>query len=152
MSQQTEVDVEYFSLKTPYIDQGITHNTLSQGEMLTMALKIYAEGGENRMHQHPDEEHSFIVLEGQATFHVGSETEVRTVRPYEGITLAKGVLYRFETSGKENLVMIRAGARIPGSSQGARYPDGVEKSFDLEPEVKRRERKERPGPGFGELV
>jgi hypothetical protein len=91
-------------------------------------LKLYAEGGENALHAHAREDHAFIVLDGQATFH-DKDGKAFTVNKYEGVMLPRGTLYYFQSSGKTNLVMLRVGAGsnpfIRGA-QGERVgPDGL---------------------------
>ena len=115
------------------------------------------------MHAHVHEDHSFIVLEGEATFHFDSEDNARVLglpsgrepaprvlKPYEGVMLPKGTYYRFESTGDGNLVMLRVGAAQPGSPKRAVYPEGGEKSRDQEPYA-RMERIEASGHQFGEV-
>ena len=98
-----------FRLKTPLLSQGRTNKVLAQTELLKLRIKVYAEGGENGLHTHHDEDHAFIILQGQATFHdeAGNAT---VVNKYEGIMLPKGAYYYFSSTGDENLVLLRAGA------------------------------------------
>jgi hypothetical protein len=77
-------------------------------DSMWMHLKVYAEGGENALHNHAMEDHAFIVLDGQATFH-DRDGKATVVNKYQGILLPRGALYRFQSSGKTNLVMFRVG-------------------------------------------
>jgi mannose-6-phosphate isomerase-like protein (cupin superfamily) len=153
MAIETKTTAQVFDLRTPYLQQGITSEYRAQTDLLTVLIKVYSEGGENRMHAHQQEDHSFIVLEGEATFHLGNEDgtqeQVQVVRPYEGVMLPKGAFYWFQSSGEGNLVMLRVGASLPGTPHGALYPDGEQKSRDQEPTA-RLERIVAPGPGFGQ--
>jgi mannose-6-phosphate isomerase-like protein (cupin superfamily) len=139
-----------FNLTTPYLQQGITSDERARSDLLTVLIKVYASGGENRMHAHVYEDHSFIVLEGEATFHFDGEESARVLKPYEGVMLPKGTYYRFESTGRGNLVMLRVGAAPPGSAKRAVYPEGGDKSRDQEPYA-RTERIEASGPQFGEV-
>jgi len=105
---------QIFSLKTPLLSAGQTNTPVAGTDLLKVRVKVYAEGGENTLHAHFDEDHSFIVLQGKATFHDdGGNTNV--VNQYEGIMLPKGVYYYFQSTGNENLVLLRVGAgRKPG--------------------------------------
>ena len=150
MAATTEHDVEFFTLKTPYLKQGITTDYVAKTDMMSVAMKVYAEGGENRMHLHPAEDHSFIVMEGEATFHVGTPENIHVLRRFEGVMLPMGTPYYFQSSGSGNLVMIRVGATEPGMPEIPVYPDGQTKAQELEPEKNRLERIELPGPGFGD--
>lgn len=105
---------QFFSLKTPLLSAGQTNTPVAGTDLLKVRVKVYAEGGENELHAHFDEDHSFVVLQGQATFH-DDAGKTRVVNKYEGILLPKGAYYYFESSGNENLVLLRMGAgRKPG--------------------------------------
>ncbi len=107
---------QVFSLKTPLLSEGRSNEVVAQTDLLKLRVKVYAEGGENGLHTHHDEDHSFVVLQGQATFR--DETDAATVvNKYEGIMLPKGAFYYFQSSGDENLVLLRVGA--------GRQPEGA---------------------------
>ncbi len=148
MTTQTKQAVQFFNLRTPYLKQGRTTAMRAKTELLTITAKVYAAGGENGMHHHPHEDHSFIVLEGEATFRIETDDNLQVVSPYEGVMLPKGANYWFQSSGNQNLVMIRVGARYPGSKVERLTPDGREIPGDS-PENKEVERIELPGKGFG---
>jgi mannose-6-phosphate isomerase-like protein (cupin superfamily) len=157
MTTTTRTDAQVFDLRTPYLRQGRTTEVRARTDLMTVTIKVYAEGGENAMHCHPYEDHAFIVVEGQATFHLGSDDNVRVVDKYEGVMLPKGAFYWFESSGNENLVMIRTGANhpLPGRDAcdnsepvGRMTPSGRPIPGNS-PENKSVERIEAPGAGFG---
>jgi mannose-6-phosphate isomerase-like protein (cupin superfamily) len=148
MAAQVQTAAEIFDLRTPYLDQGRTTDLRAKTELMTIIAKVYAEGGENGMHNHPHEDHSFIVLEGEATFHIESDDNVKTIGRYEGVMLPKGTNYWFQSSGEGNLVMIRVGARYPGMPGGRLTPSGEDIPGDSEAN-KSVERIERPGKWFG---
>ncbi len=90
-----------------------------------MRLKVYASGGENVLHLHPNEDHSFIVLQGEATtFHTGTEDAVKVITKYQGVMLPRGTPYWFQSSAPENLVMLRTGAAEEWPKDGRIGPDG----------------------------
>jgi mannose-6-phosphate isomerase-like protein (cupin superfamily) len=97
-----------FSLKGQLLDQGRTDTMLAATEDLTLRLKIYASGGENELHAHTSEDHSFVVLQGSAKF-FGPEGEMVELTKHQGIMLPKGNYYRFYATSEEPLVMIRVG-------------------------------------------
>ena len=149
MAVETKQEATVFDLRTPYLDQGRTTDLRAKTELMTIIAKVYAEGGENGMHNHPHEDHSFIVLEGEATFHLETDENTRVVRRYEGVMLPKGANYWFQSTGDQNLVMVRVGARYPGTQPGRLTPDGRDIPGDS-PENKQVPRIERPGKWFGE--
>jgi len=100
---------QVFSLKTPLLSEGRSNLQVAATDLLKLRMKVYAEGGENGLHKHNDEDHAFVVLQGQATFHDENDTPT-VVNRYEGIMLPKGAYYYFQSSGDENLVLLRVGA------------------------------------------
>jgi len=100
-----------FSVRdAPLLAEGQTMTLLAQAGDLKIHLKVHAPGwnGELVQHHHPHEDHAFFVLAGEATFK-DEHGQLTRVGPMEGILLPKGVIYSFENSGAENLVILRAG-------------------------------------------
>lgn len=152
MTTQTKESAEVFNLRTPYLEEGKTTDVRARTDLLTVTMKVCAEGGENAMHNHPHEDHSFIVLEGEATFHIERDDNIKVVHRYEGIMLPKKVNYSFLSTGNENLVMIRVGAFYPGEKPGRRAPDGHDipgSSLENKRGIDS-QRIERPGAWFGD--
>ena len=139
---------EVVTLKTPLLSNGRTTSFIVQTDLLGVAVKVYAEGGENVIHAHAREEHMFLVLAGQATFHLGKEERAQVVNRFEGVLLPAKAYYWFQSSGDRNLVMVRVGARYPGEKAGRLTPDGRDIPGDS-PENKQVPRIERPGKWFG---
>lgn len=124
---QEQPKAKLFSLKTPYMKQGRVTQLVAETSNMWIHTKINAEGGENEIHTHLDEDHSFIVLEGQMSVfdEKGNEMEVK---PYQGVLIPKGAYYRYLNTGEGNLVVLRIGAGIKGQPQGGEEmrvrPDG----------------------------
>ena len=116
-----------FSIKGPYLSAGRVNIDLARTDLLWLSLKVNAEGGENAIHAHSHEDHSFIVLEGEVTFFDENEKET-TIGQYEGIMLPKGAFYRYLNTGGTNLFLLRIGARdhsVDASGETRRKPDGT---------------------------
>ena len=148
MAVETKQAASVYNLRTPYLAQGRTTDVRARTDLMTITAKVYAEGGENAMHHHPNEDHSFIVLEGEATFYLESDDNAKVVGRYEGVMLPRGANYWFKSTGAQNLVMVRVGASYPGEKRGRLTPNGRDIPGDSA-ENKTVERIERPGPGFG---
>lgn len=118
MATETKLKAEVFQLKSPLLSEGRTNNWVSRTDLMTVNLKVYAEGGENALHTHTNEDHCFVILQGEATFsdEGGNKT---VVHKWEGITLPRGAYYYFKSTGDENLVLLRFGAK-----SGERTGDG----------------------------
>jgi mannose-6-phosphate isomerase-like protein (cupin superfamily) len=121
---KAKADAHFFSLRTPLLADGRSDTTLAQTDLLRLRLKVYASGGENVMHFHPHEDHSFVVLAGEATFHIGTDDAVTVLTTYNGVMIPRGVSYWFQSSATENLVMLRAGAAEKWPDDGRLGPDG----------------------------
>jgi len=83
---------------------------MAETDNMQVRVKVYAQGGENALHTHLDQDHIFVVLQGQARFWDETETEQLYGRN-EGIMLPRGSYYRFESCGDVPLVMLRVAAR-----------------------------------------
>jgi mannose-6-phosphate isomerase-like protein (cupin superfamily) len=77
-----------------------------------IAVKINAEGGENEIHTHLNQDHAFIVLEGQMSVFDENGKEM-VIKEYQGVMLPKGAYYRYLNTGTGNLVVLRIGANTP---------------------------------------
>lgn len=108
----------FFRMRAQLLDEGNTETPLAVGEHLWLKIKVYARGGENRLHAHPYQDHSFIVLAGRACFR-GPGGEKRELGPNEGIFLPKGCFYWFETVSEEPMVLLRVGA----AASADKHPD-----------------------------
>jgi mannose-6-phosphate isomerase-like protein (cupin superfamily) len=119
---------QLFSLKTPYMKQGRVTQTVAKTENMWIAVKINAEGGENEIHTHLNQDHAFIVLEGEMSVFDENGVEMK-VKPYQGVMLPKGAYYRYLNTGAGNLVVVRLGAYTadrPTKGEALRImPDGT---------------------------
>jgi mannose-6-phosphate isomerase-like protein (cupin superfamily) len=95
-----------FSLRTRALKSGSTDQIVSATPNQWVQIKCYASGGENALHAHVHEDHTFVLLQGQALFK-GPRGEERLLGPNSGITIPKGNYYAFTVVGTENLVMLR---------------------------------------------
>lgn len=81
-----------FSMRNlPLLEQGTTYDPLATAENLWLLVKVYASGGENALHSHGGEDHSFIVLQGKATFTFG-DGRTQLVGVHEGVMIPKDAL------------------------------------------------------------
>lgn len=95
-----------FSIRTQALKSGSTDKILSATPNQWVQVKCYASGGENKLHTHLHEDHTFIVLQGEALFK-GPNGETETLGRYMGITIPKGNFYSFNVTSAENLLMLR---------------------------------------------
>ena len=109
-----------FRLRAELVSQGRTNQVVAKTDTMKVNLKVYSSGGENGLHNHTDEDHFHLVLQGSARFY-GPRGEELDCGPYEGIMLPAGSFYRFNATSKEPLILLRVGAKIAGQAADARY-------------------------------
>jgi len=98
-----------FRLRAEMLKQGRSNQVVAETENMWVNLKVYASGGENGLHNHTDQDHFHLVLNGSARFY-GPCSEELDCGPYEGIMLPSGSFYRFHATSAEPLVLLRVGA------------------------------------------
>lgn len=138
VAQDTKpVAAQIFRLRTQLLEKGRTHTILASAPKdrtggMNVAIKCYAEGGENVFHAHKLEDHTFVVLQGRARFCQPDSPPTELGRN-EGILLPAGALYRFESCGDEPLVLFRVGnvfqpvgGEVKPSASQRTSPDGSE--------------------------
>ncbi len=108
MAVEIAVQPQTFRMRTALLKEGRTHEIVARAGQMTVAMKCYAEGGENALHAHLDEPHTFCILQGQARFW-GQDGETAVLGRHEGILIPAGWYYRFESCGDEPLVILRVG-------------------------------------------
>ena len=111
----------FFKLEAQLPRRGV-RTPVAASDKMWVVLKTYAADSENGLHAHPNEDHTFVVLQGEATFY-GPNDEVRTIGRNEGVLLPHGTFYWFKATSEEPLVMIRIGAAaFDGSTATAASP------------------------------
>lgn len=116
-SSGKSIAFERYKLRAQLLSQGRTDTVLAQSDVMQLRLKVYASGGENGLHTHAKEDHTFLVLQGRARFY-DQEDETTEVGPLEGIFIPAGAFYRFEAISSEELVLFRVGARTTADKRG----------------------------------
>jgi len=101
----------FYKMRAQLLEQGRTNTLLARTDNMWATLKVYASGGENGLHMHPHEDHTFVVLQGKARYYDtdGGHTDVGK---HEGIMLPAGAYYWFEAVSEEPLVLLRIGCRV----------------------------------------
>ncbi|MDB5508504.1 MAG: hypothetical protein JWL93_973 [Hyphomicrobiales bacterium] len=113
--------VSFFKLRAQLLEQGRTDTVLAATDNLKLRLKVYASGGENGLHAHASEDHSFLVMQGRARFYDRDDGHTDIGR-YEGIMIPAGAYYRFEAISSEELILFRVGAKTGAGSLATAAP------------------------------
>lgn len=130
-AQVIDAKPSFFKLEAQLPRQGRTDTPVAASDKMWVVLKTYAADGENGLHAHPNEDHTFVVLQGEAVFY-GPGGEEKTIGKHEGVLLPHGTFYWFKAKGDEPLVMVRIGAAaFDGVDRHGRInPDGSEMRGD----------------------
>jgi mannose-6-phosphate isomerase-like protein (cupin superfamily) len=110
---------ESYKCRAQLLKQGRTNTHLGATENLWATLKVYASGGENGLHTHTNQDHTFLVLQGSARFY-DENGKTTDVNKHEGIMLPAGAYYWFEATSKEELILFRIGCRTNDKDPGER--------------------------------
>ncbi len=105
----TNIEPQIFQVRTQLLSKGRSDYTLARTEAMSVRIKCYAQGGENVLHTHPGQDHTFVVLAGRAKFY-GIDGEVTELTRNQGILLPEGFYHYFSSCGDEPLVMLRISA------------------------------------------
>ena len=121
---QDDNDPQILTLRTQLVSQGHTKDLLAKTDGVTFHIHCYGpKGGENGLHAHTEEDHIFVVLQGEAQFS-GLNGPLPVLKKNQALMLPKGCFYSFSNEGTEPLVMIRFGAMDKGASGHRLDPQG----------------------------
>jgi mannose-6-phosphate isomerase-like protein (cupin superfamily) len=109
-SADAAVRPQVLSLRTQLVSQGHTRVLLAETDNSTFRIHCYGpKSGENGMHAHTDEDHIFVVLQGEAQFY-DLDGPLPVLGKHQALMLPKGCFYSFSNDGDGPLVMLRFGA------------------------------------------
>jgi mannose-6-phosphate isomerase-like protein (cupin superfamily) len=119
-----DIPPEIITLRTQLVSSGHTKDLLAQTDNMTFHIHCYGpKGGENGLHAHVEEDHIFVVLQGEAQF-FGLDGALPVLKKNQALMLPKGCFYSFSNESTEPLVMIRFGAQQKDASTGRLDPAG----------------------------
>jgi mannose-6-phosphate isomerase-like protein (cupin superfamily) len=149
-------DFEVFEIRPQLLESGKTSSTLLRGQTISCGVQVIAEGGENNLHTHPNNEAIWLVMQGEAGFYTTDDKLVAKVGRYQAIYVPNGAPYWFENSNpEENLVILRLGARVADAPDQRGRVDLSERKFAMTnestegTELEKRELKPLAGVFFG---
>lgn len=118
------VKPQVLSLRTQLVSEGHTRVLLAETENSTFRIHCYGpKGGENGLHTHIDEDHVFVVLQGEAQF-FDLDGPLPVLRKHQALSLPRGSFYSFSNEGEEPLVLLRFGAMEKNWKGGRLDPKG----------------------------
>ncbi|MFN4283554.1 MAG: cupin domain-containing protein [Alphaproteobacteria bacterium] len=97
-------------LRTQMLSQGHSKRLLACTDLMTFHVHCYGpKGGENGLHTHMDEDHVFVILQGELLFR-GLDGPLPPLRRHQALFLPKGCYYSFSNETEEPAIVIRFGA------------------------------------------
>lgn len=107
---EAPVEPQILSLRTQLVSEGHTRVMLAETDNSTFRIHCYGpKGGENGLHAHTDEDHVFVVLQGEAQF-FDLKGPLPVLRKHQALMLPRGCFYSFSNESDEPLVLLRFGA------------------------------------------
>jgi len=123
-TQDPALKAQLFELKAQLLSKGRTRDVVARTDNINLAIKVYADGGENTLHAHADEDHIFVVADGEATFY--DKDGNTTIRGRgEGMLIPAGYFYWFHASGGKPLVLLRIGCGPRDAADGRLWVENV---------------------------
>lgn len=119
---------QLFKLRAPILERGNDRTYMASTDKMWVFVNTYGpEDGENKLHSHTNEDHTFIVLQGRARFQ-GRNGEIAILAKNEGIMLPRGTFYTFRALDNQPLILLRVGCQVDGgkSPWGRITPDGAQ--------------------------
>jgi len=108
--EETAVKPEILNLRTQLVSQGHTRILLAETENCTFRIHSYGpQSGENGLHAHTDEDHIFVVLQGEAQFY-DLDGPLPVLKKNQALMLPRGCFYSFSNDTDGPLIMLRFGA------------------------------------------
>ncbi len=104
------MEAQTFEIKTPLLTGGRSQMPLSRTDLVSVMLNYYTPGRKNSLHNHPGEDHTFVVLDGEVTF-FDKDNKSTVLTKGQGIMIPGDWHYCFQNTGKGDLAMLRFGAR-----------------------------------------
>src|SRR3954463_2612880 len=93
LDAQPVIESEILTLRTQLVSSGHTKDLLAETDNTTFHIHCYGpKGGENGLHAHVDEDHLFVVLQGEAQF-FDRDGALPVLRKNQALMLPKGCFY-----------------------------------------------------------
>lgn len=104
------MEAHTFEIKTPLLAGGRSQMPLGRTDLVSVMLNYYTPGRRNTLHNHPGEDHVFVVLDGEVTFY-DEDNHATVLKKGQGIMIPGDWRYCFQNTGGKDLAMLRFGAR-----------------------------------------
>ena len=102
--------MEKYNVSIPKISGGRAQNILTRTEHLIVGMNVYEPGRKISLHRHIGQDHTLLVLHGEASFYDETGNSV-VCKKGEGFLIPDGFNYRFDAGTGQQLVLLRIEAK-----------------------------------------
>jgi mannose-6-phosphate isomerase-like protein (cupin superfamily) len=96
-----------FKIEKPEMKRGRHVRVLARTETMYCNVQFVREGGENKLHSHPNLDGLWFVLKGRARFYKDHEELLVELNAGEGVVIPHDYKYWFESAGDEDLELLQ---------------------------------------------
>jgi mannose-6-phosphate isomerase-like protein (cupin superfamily) len=96
-----------FKIEKPEMKRGRHVRVLARTETMYCNVQFVRQGGENKLHSHPNLDGLWFVLKGRARFYKGHEELLVEIGAGEGVVIPHDYRYWFESAGDEDLELLQ---------------------------------------------
>lgn len=96
-----------FKIEKPEMKRGRHVRVLARTETMYCNVQFVRQGGENKLHSHPNLDGLWFVLKGRARFYQGHEELLVELGAGEGVVIPHDFRYWFESTGDEDLELLQ---------------------------------------------
>ena len=96
-----------FTIEKPEMKRGRHVRVLARTETMYCNVQFVRQGGENKLHSHPNLDGLWFVLKGKARFYKGHDELLVELSAGEGVVIPHNYPYWFESGGDEDLELLQ---------------------------------------------
>jgi mannose-6-phosphate isomerase-like protein (cupin superfamily) len=104
---QNPGEATVFHIEKPEMTRGRHVRVLARTESMYCNVQWVRQGGENKLHSHPNLDGLWFVVSGRARFYKGREELLAELGPGEGVLIPHDYKYWFESTGDEDLQLLQ---------------------------------------------
>jgi mannose-6-phosphate isomerase-like protein (cupin superfamily) len=123
-NQEVPAPFKVAKIRPQLVSRGKKGQSLFRTDILGATVQVVTSGGETNLHAHAGSDAAWMVISGKAKFYTEGDKLVAELSKNELLLIPRGVLYWFESSSPDPLVIMRFSARAQ---------DTVDKRIDKEP-------------------
>jgi mannose-6-phosphate isomerase-like protein (cupin superfamily) len=96
-----------FRIEKPEMKRGRHVRVLARTESMYCNVQFVRQGGENKLHSHPNLDGLWFVVSGRARFYKGRDELLAELGAGDGVLIPHDYKYWFESAGDEDLQLLQ---------------------------------------------